>query len=189
MGILTIFFLIGIFALVLLVFLTVRKNAFIGESVSFKNIFFGFLMLATLVCGELAYMSFAILNRADLRVADRVSDFMRYDNILINVIQISFIALLALANWGYFYRLRLTKWAFIIALSFFSFFVLLDYIFIAEIFFHFKKQNELWKGEFSITALAGLLMCLVAALFVVANYWLNGLLMKRSELKHRIDVE
>jgi hypothetical protein len=182
MGILTIFFLIGIFALVLLVFLTVRKNAFMGESVSFKNIFFGFLIVAVLACGELAYMSFAILNRADLRVADRVSDFMRFDNMLINVIQSSFIGLLVLANWAYFHRLRLTKWAFITALSFFSFFVLLDYIFIAETFFHFKKQNDLWKGEFSITGLAGLLMCFVAALFVVANYWLNELLMKRAEI-------
>jgi hypothetical protein len=189
MGILTIFFLIGIFALVLLVFLTVRKNAFIGESVSFKNIFFGFLMLAILVCGELAYLCFSILDRSDLRIANRISDFMRYDNILINVIQISFIALLVLANWGYFYRLRLTKWTFIIALGFFSSFILLDYIFIAETFFHFKKQNDLWKGEFSITALAGLLMCFVAALFVVANYWLNGLLMKRAEMKHRIDAK
>jgi hypothetical protein len=187
MGILTIFFLIGIFALVLLVFLTVRKNAFSGESVSFKNIFFGFLSVAILACGELVYMCFAILNRVNLRVADRVADFIRFDNILINVIQISFIALLVLANWAYFHRLRLTKWTFIIALSFFSFFVLLDYIFIAETFFHFKKQNDLWKGEFSITALAGLLMCFVAALFVVANYWLNGLLMKRAEMRDTIN--
>jgi hypothetical protein len=189
MGILTIFFLIGIFALVLLVFLTVRKNAFSGESVSYKNIFFGFLILATLVCGELAYLCFSVLNRSDLRVADRVSDFLRYDNILISVIQISFIALLVLANWAYFRRLRLTKWVFLIALGFFNFFILLDYIFISETFFHFKKQNDLWKGEFSITGLAGLLMCFVAALFVVANYWLNGLLMKRAEMKRRIEAE
>jgi hypothetical protein len=189
MGILTIFFLIGIFALVLLVFLTVRKNAFLGESVSFKNIFLGFLMLATLACGELAYLCFSLLNRSDLRVADRVSDFLRYDNILISVIQISFIALLVLANWAYFLQLRLTKWAFLIALGFFSLFILLDSIFISETFFHFKKQNNLWKGEFSITGLSGLLMCFVAALFVVANYWLNELLMKRAEMKHKINVE
>lgn len=189
MGILTIFFLIGIFALVLLVFLTVRKNAFSGESVTYKNFFFGFLMLATLVCGELAYLCFSVLNRSDLRVADKVSDFVRYDNILISVIQISFIALLVLANWAYFHRLQLTKWVFLIAFGFFSFFILLDYIFISETFFHFKKQNDLWKGEFSITGLAGLLMCFVAALFVVTNYWLNGLLMKRTEMKHSVEVK
>jgi hypothetical protein len=189
MGILSIFFLIGIGALVLLVFLTVRKNVFSGESVSYKNIFFAFLTVSILSCFQLVYMSFSILDRSDLLLADRVSDFMRYDNILISVIQISFIGLLVLANWGYFRQLRLTKWAFIIALSFFNFFVLLDYIFIAETFFHFKKQNGLWKGEFSIAGLAGLFMCFVATLFVVANYWLNGLLMKRVEMNNKIKVK
>lgn len=189
MGVLIIFFLIGIFALQLMVFLTVRNNAFSGESVSYKNIFFGFLMLATLACCNLTYLCFSVLNRSDLRVADRVSDFVRYDKILISVIQISFIALLVFANWAYFHRLRLTKWTFLIALGFFSFFILLDYVFISETFFHFKKQNDLWKGEFSITGLAGLLICFVAALFVVANYWINGLLIKRTEMKHSIDVK
>jgi hypothetical protein len=182
MGILTIFFLIGIFALVLLVFITVRKNTFSGESALFRKIYFGFLMLATLACGGFTYLCLSGLNRSDKQIAERVSDFMRYENILTSVIQISFIALLVLANWAFFNRLRLTKWAFLIALSFFSFFVLLDYIFIAETFFHFKKKNDLWKGEFSVSGLAGLLFCFVAALFVVANYWLNELLMKRAKM-------
>ena len=181
MGILMIFFLIGIVALVLLVFLTVRKNVFTKESPTFQKLFFGFLAIATLTCGQLGYMSLAVLNRSDLRVADKINDFERYDNFLESAVQISFIALLILANWAYFRHLRLAKWAFLIALGFFSSFVLFDYIFIAEIIFHFKKENGFWKGGFSIAGLAGLLLCLVAALFVIANFWLNGILIKRME--------
>jgi hypothetical protein len=181
MGILTIFFLLGIIPLVLLVFLTVRKNVFTGESAPFQKIFFGLLTVATLACGQLAYLCLSVLDRVDLNLTDRMHDFQKYDNWLQHMTQAFFIALLVLANWAYFSRLRMTKWAFIIALGFFSFFILLDYIFIAETFFHFQQSNSLWKGSFSIAGLAGLFMCSVATLFVIANYWLDGLLMKSRE--------
>jgi hypothetical protein len=53
---------------------------------------------------------------------------------------------------------------------FFSALTLFSYMYMSEELFHFKKQNDLWKGESSLAFIAGLFLCLIAATAAFINY-------------------
>jgi hypothetical protein len=53
---------------------------------------------------------------------------------------------------------------------FFSALTLFSYMYMSEELFHFKKRNNLWEGESSLTFIAGLFLCLLAATAAFINY-------------------
>jgi hypothetical protein len=59
---------------------------------------------------------------------------------------------------------------FVFAFLFFSVFTIIDYVYIGELYFHFTKNNGLWKGGFSVMGLAGLFLCFCALIITVVVY-------------------
>lgn len=59
---------------------------------------------------------------------------------------------------------------FFYAFLFFSVFTIIDYVYIGELYFHFIKNNGLWKGGFSVMGLAGLFLCFCALIITVVIY-------------------
>ena len=59
---------------------------------------------------------------------------------------------------------------FIYAFLFFSVFTVIDYVYIGEMYFHFIRNNGLWKGGFSVMGLAGLFLCFCALMITVVVY-------------------
>ncbi len=53
---------------------------------------------------------------------------------------------------------------------FFSVITMFSYAYMAEEYFHFKKNNDLWMGETSLSFLGGAFLCLIAATAAFINY-------------------
>lgn len=53
---------------------------------------------------------------------------------------------------------------------FFTIAVLFSYIHISEEYFHFKQDNDLWQGEFSVAGFVGIGLSVIAGIAALINY-------------------
>jgi len=83
---------------------------------------------------------------------------------------ISTVILLILANVLLWQTRR--AWALWTTFIYFTIFIFVRYFWLDQSFFQYKKDNNLWQGEFSIAPLFGVLLCVVAAVIVFFNQFL-----------------
>ena len=83
---------------------------------------------------------------------------------------ISTVILLILANVLLWQTRR--AWALWTTFFYFTIFIFVRYFWLDQSFFQYKKDNNLWQGEFSIAPLFGVLLCVVAAVIVFFNQFL-----------------
>ncbi len=129
-----------------------------------------FLSSAAIMIAVLSYLSYRTINV--LESTDSVDsvmyDYHTLDSILAFATPCFFAVLLVLSNIADLKRAR--GIFFLAAFLIFAVFTVIDYAYIAEEFFHFRKRSGMWKGEFSVTFLIGSFWCLIAGSVTLINY-------------------
>ena len=64
-------------------------------------------------------------------------------------------------------------WAMWTTLGYFTVFTLINYFWVDQNYFAFKKTHGLWQGEFSLSAITGVVLVIAAAVIVFVNHFLN----------------
>ncbi len=90
---------------------------------------------------------------------------------------VSSLTLLILANVLLWKTRR--GWALWTTLGFFTVFTIVQYFWLGQSFFAFKKSNGLWQGEFSLTPFVGVVLIIIAAGIFFFNHFLNLRLRER----------
>lgn len=137
-----------------------------------------FTTVALLAVAALSVLSFFSLDSIKRFEEPLIAQqqFLLYNGWLSKATPVAFIVLLVMALFVY----RKTGFARFILLSniIFIMFTLLDYLLFKENYFHFRQENNLWQGEFSVAGLFGIGFCLLAIALSLAGYllvrWLNA---------------
>jgi hypothetical protein len=133
----------------------------------FGKYFFSFIGLAALVLSYLCYVVVKALHSGES--TDTVLyTYHTYDRIISLAVPAVFVLSLILSNIGFLKYQR--GIFFLIPFIVFAAFTLLDYAYLSDEYFRFRKNAGLWKGEFSIAVLMGLFICFVAGSITVINY-------------------
>ncbi len=106
-----------------------------------------------------------------------------WSNLSWSFLWVSAVILLIIANVLLWTTRR--AWALWTTMLYFAFFVIVRYFWLDQTFFQYKKDANLWQGEFSVAPLFGVILCLVAAVIV----FFNQFLIKRLQSKMNPPVE
>ncbi|MEP6946117.1 MAG: hypothetical protein ABJA02_09385 [Acidobacteriota bacterium] len=131
-----------------------------------SKIYLGVLAVSTALMAFFTYYSWSWLQSIG-QPSTAVAGYNYNDNIAWTLLIVSTLALAILGN----VILWLTRraWALWATLLYFAVFVLLRYIWLDQALFHFKKENGLWEGSFSIGPLFGAIVVIIAAVFVFSD--------------------
>ena len=109
-----------------------------------------------------------------------VSNYEYWSTLSWSYLWISTVILLIIANVLHWKTHR--AWALWATFIYFATFIIVRYFWLNQSFFHYKKANNLWQGEFSIAPLFGVLLCVVAAVIVFFNQFLIKRLQDKMNL-------
>jgi hypothetical protein len=166
-----IFFIITLLLSIGIVAIVVKDDTFEKNNTSMTRTFLLLLAIGSILCAWYLIQSFDSLKNTQYSINERVAQYTHYTKGLMRGTYIIAFLLLALANILYMRKVAFNKWAFIMTALFFAVFVSLDTMYLAEAYFHFKKNNGLWRGEFSISGFGGLIYSLMASALIGFNYW------------------
>lgn len=125
----------------------------------------------------LAYLSLHPLYDAGLQPQDAADQSRKFSDYFDKATLLIYVVLIFIANLIYRDTQKgiylLYAWLFFSALTLFS------YMYMAEELFHFRKTNDLWKGESSLTFIGGIFLCLIAATAAFINYAVLKKVMKK----------
>ena len=124
------------------------------------------LALAVLTAASFGYYAWSWLQSiGDPKIA--VENYAVWENYYSLTVYGASLILLITANvilWT-----QRNSWALWTTLGYFAVFVLLDYFWLGETYFQFKKANGLWEGGFSVGTILGLGICVAAAVLIFLN--------------------
>ena len=142
------------------------------------KIFFVSAIILTVILSYLSYHTVDALKSAD-SLDITLYDYHTYDSFLVLANPVSFVLLLILSNIGYLKHQRGSF--FLITFCIFAVFATIDYAYISDEFFRFRKRSGLWKGEFSLSFLMGLFLCVIAGALTLINYLILATYKKYSK--------
>lgn len=135
-----------------------------------KKIFLLAVAVAALVMIVLTYAANSKLNSIGFAPATVAENYLIYQSYYQQFLVLSSLILLILANVLLWKERR--AWALWTTLAYFSIFVLLQGWWLDANFFTYKKQNNLWQGEFSLSGFVSALFCVAAAVGIFFNQFL-----------------
>ena len=142
-----------------------------------EKIFLGSITVFSLAAAAASYQMYSALTIYDsLEGAQQA--YHDISSVLTYAVPSAFLILLVFSS-AIFRRSDKMRY-FMFSFLFFSVFTVIDYVFIGEMYFLFIKNNGLWKGGFSIMALAGLFLCFCAFIIAAANYLILSTIKKIS---------
>lgn len=71
----------------------------------------------------------------------------------------------------------------------FTSYTLIDWWWLSEIIFHYKKTNELWMGEFNLSPMMGILIALLGLAIAIGNYLLLKRIVKEKHISSIEEME
>lgn len=148
------------------------------KNIKSHSIFFGLALAGILVLSILVFLTKHQLS-AETSPKVNVELFYYYYHNLTTANNLIFIILLFAANlifiakryWDTFI------WTGIIFLTF----TLLDWWWLSEIVFHYKKSNDLWEGESNLGPFAGIFIALFGLAVTTLNYFILKRIYKEKE--------
>lgn len=135
-----------------------------------KKIFPLALAVASLVMIFLAYTAHSKLNSIGFAPATVAESYLVYQNYYQQFLVLSSLILLILANVLLWKERR--AWALWATLAYFSVFILIQGWWLDAQFLTYKKQNNLWQGEFSLSGFVSALFCVAAAVGIFFDQFL-----------------
>lgn len=141
--------------------------------VQIKKVFWGAALAGIAICAYLSYRT--ILSFWDAGVAeDKLHLYHDNEQMLIFFLNLGFIVMIVLSNTISMASKRVL-WPFYMGTFLvYALFAVIDNFFLEDVFFQFKKINQLWNGEFNVASIKGYLMLITT----VALCTFNALIIK-----------
>jgi hypothetical protein len=137
---------------------------------------YGIIVLASaVICGYLSYRSIAAFSAQDAMPEDKAHFFQDYQSMLVYFLNLSFILMMIFSNFHSFVSKKISWIFYLQTFGIYAAFAVIDNFFLQDTFFHFKKMNQLWQGEFSFANITGYISLVISAGLTVFNaymtYW------------------
>ncbi|MCW3127049.1 MAG: hypothetical protein JWO03_2707 [Bacteroidetes bacterium] len=105
---------------------------------------------------------------------DKAHIFEDYQNMLIYFLNLGFILMIILANVHSMASKKISWRFYFFTFGVYASFAVIDNFFLEDTFFHFKKMNQLWQGEFSFASLLGYFSLFISGLLVAFNAYMTS---------------
>lgn len=139
------------------------------KNIKSHSIFFALALAGILVLSILIFLTKHQL-ASDTNPKINVELFYHYNHYLTNCNTLIFVILLFVANIMF---IRQRYWdTFIWTGIIFLTFTLIDWWWLSEMVFHYKKSNNLWEGESNLVPFAGIFLALFGLAVVTFNYFI-----------------
>jgi hypothetical protein len=124
-------------------------------------------------CLYLSYKSIHAFSEIGM-AEDKAHIFEDYQNMLVYFLNLGFILMIVLANLHSMASKKITWALYFFTFGVYASFAVIDNFFLEDTFFHFKKMNQLWQGEFSFASLLGYSSLFISALLVAFNAYMTS---------------
>ncbi len=134
------------------------------------KIYFVLLLISALAMSFLTYYSWSWLQSIG-KPQTAIENFDFWFNYFSIAFWATSILLLIVANiilWT-----RKSAWALWTTLGYFVALTLINYFWLGESYFQFKKANNLWQGGFSVGSFVGIGLCIIAAVVVFFDQFIG----------------
>jgi len=150
------------------------------KQIKAHSIFFGLALGGILILFLFTYLAQqALINSVNAR--ENVISFYKYNRYLTIGTFVVYFVLLLVANLMY---IKQRYWdTFIWAAIIFSAFTIIDWWWLSETIFRYKKMNDLWLGEFSIGPFVGVMIALFGIVIAIGNYALLKRFVKEKNIQ------
>jgi hypothetical protein len=124
------------------------------------------VLLSAIICGYLSFKAIA---------AFTAQDAMPDQSMLVYFLNLGFILMMIFSNLHSFASKKISWYFYLQTFGIYAAFAVIDNFFLQDTFFHFKKMNQLWQGEFSFANILGYFSLIISAGLTVFNaymtYW------------------
>ena len=135
----------------------------------YSKIYSGVIAASIALMAFFTYYSWSWLQSIGLPAA-AVDGYQYHSNLAWYALWVTFAALLILGN-AVLWSTR-SSWALWTSLVYFSVFILINYFWLDQEAFRFKKSNGLWDGSFSLSPLLGVIFVIAAGVIVFADQFI-----------------
>ena|GEM_PF-2391075 len=133
------------------------------------------VLVSALICGYLSYKAITAFTAQDAMPEDKAHFFQDYQSMLIYFLNLGFILMIIFSNLHSFVSKKISWHFYLQTFGLYAAFAVIDNFFLQDTFFHFKKMNQLWQGEFSFANLVGYISLIISLALTVFNaymtYW------------------
>ena len=133
------------------------------------------VFVSVLICGYLSFRSISSFTAQDAMPEDKAHFFEDYQSMLIYFLNLGFIVMLIFSNLHSFASKKISWLFYLLTFGIYAAFAVIDNFFLQDTFFHFKKMNQLWQGEFSFANIIGYFNLIASASLTIFNaymtYW------------------
>lgn len=132
-------------------------------------------LISAIICGYLSFKAVAAFTAQDAMPEDKAHFFQDNQSMLMYFLNLSFIVMIVFSNLHSFAAKKISWFLYAQTFGMYAAFAIIDNFFLQDTFFHFKKMNQLWQGEFSFANILGYFSLVVSASLTVFNaymtYW------------------
>ena len=137
------------------------------KTISSHKIFFAIAFIGIIVLSSFTFLAVNSLKSLENAHTNSLN-FQKYYGLLTKGYLILFAILLLVSNIMY---IRNKVWAtFIWTGIIFLAFTIIDWFWLSEMIFHYKKKNKLWEGESNLGYIVGFLFAFLSFCIIVFNY-------------------
>lgn len=119
--------------------------------------------VGVVICLYLSYKTYMSLQQVGV-AEDKLLVYNDNEQMLTFFINMGFIVMIIASNLSSLFSRKLVWMFYIITFLVYSGFAILNFFFLADTMFNFKKFNQLWEGEINFSALKGYLTLLMSAI-------------------------
>jgi uncharacterized membrane protein YbjE (DUF340 family) len=133
------------------------------------------VFLSALICAYLSYKAISSFTAQDADAEGKAQFFQDYQSMLVYFLNLGFILMIIFSNLHSFAAKKISWLLYLLTFGIYASFAVIDNFFLQDTFFHFKKMNQLWAGEFSFANFLGYFNLIASAGLTVFNaymtYW------------------
>ncbi|MFN8276118.1 MAG: hypothetical protein U0T84_01420 [Chitinophagales bacterium] len=141
------------------------------EPARVNRLFYVMVAIGVILCSYISYRAILAFNEKTL-AEDKMIIYNDFESMLIYFLNLGFIVLMALANIHSFVSKKIQWLSYAVTFSVYALFAIVDNFFLEDVFFQFKKLNQLWSGEFSFASIAGYFSLLLSAALTAFNAYM-----------------
>jgi len=131
------------------------------------------VLVSVIVCGYLSYRAISSFTAEDAMPEDKAHFFQDNQSMLIYFLNLGFILMIIFSNLHSFTSKKISWPFYIMTFGIYASFAIIDNFFLQDTFFHFKKMNQLWQGEFSFANIVGYFNLIFSAGLTVFNAYMT----------------
>jgi hypothetical protein len=136
----------------------------------FTKIYLALLVISLLVISTVAFLTYSQLQSIGFPPLTIIDNFQFYDSWFKNILWISSVVLLVLANVILWTQRR--AWALWVTFGYFAVFVLLNMWWLADAFVAYTKRNDLWNGSFNAGGIFAAFFVVVVGVGIFFNQFI-----------------